>query len=157
MYYRTYWEAKYSKSTLRSTESAPHFLTTTQEAPTTFWGLPSRSKVQRPAHSPSFLASDTLIKGILSSPSLHKASTNLMMDSSVTLSQSTHIWASLRERALEASRKPRARPSWTRAVRRTPLRASSMEMVPEVSSTTTSSTICWSSTSDMFVWTSSPC
>ena len=76
---------------LRSWDSSPQSLTTTQEQLTTLRALPSRSiwpvsqdsqygvsgdqtirvvrkNLQRPAHSPSCLPSGTLIRGILCSP-----------------------------------------------------------------------------------------
>lgn len=70
-----------------ASDSSPKSVTATQEQPTTLRALPSRSILQRPAHSPSFLASETLIKLMLCSA--QRASTSLMYSDSVQDSQRT--------------------------------------------------------------------
>ena len=75
-----------------------------------------------PAHSPNIFPSGTWINGIPCSP--HSATTSFLYASSSHASFSTHMCAWRRSSALEASRSPRARPSWMRASFRTPLRAS---------------------------------
>jgi len=76
----------------------------------------------KPAHSPNCFPSGTLIKGILCSE--HNATTNFLYASSSQASLRTHMCACRLSNALEASRRPRARPSCIRASFKTPLRAS---------------------------------
>lgn len=95
----------------------------------------------KPAHSPSIFPSGTFINGILCSP--HNATTNFLYASSSQDSLRTHICAWRRSRALLASRRPRARPSWMRASLRTPFSASRTDIWPDpplpVAGTSTSS------------------
>ena len=106
---------------------------------------------QRPAHSPSCLPSGTLINGILCSE--HRAMTSFLYASSSQASFRTHMCAWRRSSALEASRRPRARPSCIRASLRTPLSASRTDIWPfEPSAVTSTSSAAsgalFSSTSD---------
>lgn len=70
-----------------ASDSSPKSFTTTHEQATILRALPSRSILQRPAHSPSFLASETLMRLILCSA--QSASTSLMYSFSVQVSTST--------------------------------------------------------------------
>lgn len=131
---------------MRSCDSSPQSLTTTHEQLTTFRALPSRSNtpiesqqsegahhipqsLQSPAHSPSCFPSGTLIKGILCSE--QRAMTSFLYGSSSQASLRTHMCAWRLSRALDASRRPRARPSCIRASLRTALRESRTDGCPD--------------------------
>merc|ERR1719414_1423366 len=58
------WDLRYSWRTSLAGPSLPQSLTTQQEHLTTFLALPSRSILQRPAHSPSFMLLSTLMSGM---------------------------------------------------------------------------------------------
>merc|ERR1719427_2000256 len=79
---------KYSIRTSWACDSLPQSLTTTQLQPTTFLALPSLSILQRPAHSPSFLLSSTLMRLMLCSA--HRASISFTYDCSSQLSARMH-------------------------------------------------------------------
>lgn len=109
--------------------------------------------LHKPAHSPNCFPSGTLIKGILCSE--QRATTNFLYASSSHASLRTHMCAWRRSRALEASRRPLARPSCISASLRTPFNASitdicPLDASPETSTSSASATIgeVGSSTSD---------
>merc|ERR1711868_197164 len=103
------WDLRYSWRTSLAGPSLPQSLTTQQEHLTTFLALPSRSILQRPAHSPSFMLLSTLMSGMPCS--WQRAVISFLYMGSSQFSARMHSRACLLSRDLLASLTPLDKPS----------------------------------------------